>query len=521
MFSPLFKRIAPYIFLVTLGFLLYYAALSFSFSYLDDNHLIINNHEILKDGGLLNIFTSDVFFSPEGSSFYYRPLLNISFLLDSYLGGIEPFFYHYSNLVLHLIAACLVFSFLKKFLLSKGTAFFLSLIFLVHPALTQAVAWIPGRNDSLLTVLAMSSFILFTRFLETDKIIYWWLHLSFFILALFTKETAVFMPLVFLAYYLIEGHSFSKENISNNMVIALVTWSSSIFIWGLLRNLSLSGESSLRSIISSELNNLPALMIYIGKTILPFDLGVYPTLKDSSYWMGFFSLILIGMAFLKTDRINWRRVGFGFFWFLVFLLPSFIRPNDNTGDFLEHRLYLSIIGLLILVSEIFPIKYIDWKQRGEKIAAFLAVALFCSLTFWHSFHFSDSLSFWKDAVKTSPRSAFVNNNLGSMYYLEGNLKEAQKYYLQALSINPDEKLVHNNLGLIAANYGRSDVAEAEYKKEISLNPYYDNVWVNLGLLYLKDKRKEEAIASFRAALNINPYNVQAYDNLLILSSKVE
>ena len=75
----------PYFILVVLGFVLYSQILSFDLTYLDDNTLIIDNWEIISN--LRNIplaFSSDAFFS--GTNFYYRPLLNVSFMLDALWG---------------------------------------------------------------------------------------------------------------------------------------------------------------------------------------------------------------------------------------------------------------------------------------------------------------------------------------------------------------------------------------------------------------------------------------------------
>ena len=222
--SSNFKKIWPYLILIFLGFLLYYQTLSFSYSYLDDNNLILDNQKILTESGIFKIFTSDVFFYGSNSGFYYRPLLNVSFLLDSLVLGVNPFFFHFTNVILHLIAACLVFFIFKKYFFSKGTAYFLALIFLVHPVLSQAVAWIPGRNDSLLTIFILASFYFFANFLRNDRIAYLWGHIIFFALAIFVKETAVFLPIVCLIYYFLSDYKFSKRNSRDNFLIMFALW---------------------------------------------------------------------------------------------------------------------------------------------------------------------------------------------------------------------------------------------------------------------------------------------------------
>jgi tetratricopeptide (TPR) repeat protein len=519
-FSPLFSKILPYLIIIVFGFLLYYQTLSFSFTYLDDNKLILDNQINLNESSLLKIFTSDVFLAGADNSFYYRPLLNLSFLLDLKLGSTLPFFFHFTNLFLHLIATCLVFFIFKKYFFSKNTAFFLSAIFLTHPVLVQAVAWIPGRNDSLLTIFILSSFVLFLDFLRTDKIKYFWWHLIFFLLALFTKETAIFLPLLLVAYYFLFDYKFIDDKKDNFLIIG-VSWFSAAFIWFLFKKVAILTHSSLTDLLLSGWHNALGLFVYLGKIIIPFNLSVYPTINQSTFWFSLITILIIIVAVYYTIRFNYKNIAFGLLWFFVFLLPSFLSPNPETVfSFFEHRLYLPIFGLLICAAELYPLKDLNWTKKNISIAS-LVIIFFSLLTMWHTSDFSDRLSFWKAAVSSSPNSAFAKNNLGAMYHLDGDLDAARHYYLEALRLDGSQRLVHNNLGLIAVNQKRYTEAESEYSKELAINPYYDNAWLNLGILYVKMGKLKEAKNSFQNAYQINPNNGQAYNNLLILNSKVE
>ncbi len=512
--SNLFKNFLPYIILVVFGFLLYYQTLFFSFVYLDDNQVIINNQQILTESGVFKIFTSDVFFSGAETGAYYRPLLNISFLIDSLIGGTDPFIFHFTNLILHLIAACLVFFVFKKYFFSKATSYFLAFLFLVHPALSQTIAWIPARNDLLLTIFVLASFALFLSFLKTNKISYLWGHLVFFGLALFVKETAIFLPLICLAFYYLFDYKFSKEDRANNFLVTFVLWFSTIFIWYLFRKIALPENISLISSFPIIWQNLFSVLVYFGKIIFPFNLGVYPTIKDSTYYLAGLAIITSGLAIYFTKRINWRHFSFGLFWFFIFLIPTIL--NSDTG--LEHRLYLSIIGIFICLAEIFPLVILDWKNKKNITIASLIIIIFSLVTFFHAKYFSDRLSFWMEAAKNSPNSAFVHNNLGSMYYLDANFDKAKEQYEEALKLDPDQRLVHNNLGLIAVNSKDFVKAESEYKQELAINPYYDNAFTNLGSLYFNLKRFPEAKKAFGEAYRLNPNNYDAYRGLLILGA---
>jgi len=175
------KSWRPYFIIFLVGFLLYGQTLFFSYTYYDDNELTLERTAFLQDfRNIPQIFSTDVFLSAAGDKFYYRPLLNLSFMADAHLGGEVPFFYHFSNILIHIIAVFLLFYFLKKIIKKDSLAFFFSLIFLVHPVLTQAVAWIPGRNDSLLAVFVLAAFITFLNFLENPRLRSYLLYLLFF-----------------------------------------------------------------------------------------------------------------------------------------------------------------------------------------------------------------------------------------------------------------------------------------------------------------------------------------------------
>lgn len=164
------KNKSPYFWIIGLGLLTYIWTTFFGFSFLDDQALILENLGFLRN--LANIplaFTTEVFHALHSSAAYYRPVLTLSFMIDSIFSGASPFFYHLSNVVIHLVASCVLFIFLQKIKIKRDLAFPFSLIFVVHPVLTQAVSWIPGRNDSLLALFSLASFAFILNYLESQN----------------------------------------------------------------------------------------------------------------------------------------------------------------------------------------------------------------------------------------------------------------------------------------------------------------------------------------------------------------
>ncbi len=509
----------PYFIIFTLGFLLYGQTLFFDFTYLDDNALILDNAPILQEQGISGIFLNDAFFS--NSNIYYRPLLNLTIWLDMKIGAINPFIFHFSNILIHLIVASLIFAIFRKMKYQPLLSFFLAVLFLVHPALTQAVAWIPGRNDSLLALFILSSFLFLLNFYDKKKLKYYLFHLGLFLLALFTKETAIFAPIVFFSYLLF----IKKEKVfSTDNWLLYLGWATSIFIYFLVRRLALDSGPSLQitEILISFKDNLSAFLIASGKILFPINLKVLPIITDSTLWYGWLTVIIIILSFVFSKKRNWRYFLFGLIWFLAFLVPTLFLHNPQWGvDFhLEHRIYLPLVGFLFLLTEFFNFKEINWDKKRVKVIASLLIIILAVLTIYHSRNFKDRLIFWETASEDSPHSPLAQRNLGVMYYFADDLISAEKYYRRALALNEKEPMVHNNLGVIYMKQGSYGSAEKEFKKELAINPEYDKALFNLGDLYDRQQRLTEARQLWEEALRINPAYYEAQERLLILENQL-
>jgi hypothetical protein len=503
------KRWIPFAIIVALGLVLYFQDFFFNFSYLDDNNLILDNQYFLANlANFLKSFLTDVFLIFNHSAFYYRPLLTISLMFDFQLGGTFPFMYHFTNVVLHILSACLVFTFLKKLDYKKELSFLFSIIFLVHPVLTQTVAWIPGRNDSLLAVFVLSTCIFFIKYLQEEKRSNLVWSLIFFTLALFTKESGIcLLPVLFFYLFFIYRKKSKETKLTLNK-FNFFFWSIWVVsFWAILRYVTLKDSASLAlsEVLKSLYFNFPAVIQFVGKIFFPFNLSVLPIMQDTTFIYGLVSIILLTTMLLLTKTKRWNFILFGFVWFFAFLLPSFIRPNSAlVADFIEHRVYVPIIGIFIILLETNFVKNINLKKKSTIIAVSSLILFFSIITFVHSRNFTNKLSFWQNAVQNSPHYPLAHRNLGAIEYLDGNIDEAEKEYKIALELNPNEPMAHSNLGLVYAQQNKLAEAEEEYKKEIEINPNYDNVYYNLGLLYWNEKRYDEAISNWKKTLEINP-----------------
>ena len=503
-------RYNPYLFLCAVGVLLYARTFAFDFSYLDDHILILNNIPFLSDlGNMVQAFTQDVFFMTNGTTAYFRPLLTISFMPEAMLGKALPFFYHLTNVGIHLVAVCLLYAVGIKLKYSKRVSLLLALILLVHPALTQAVAWIPGRNDSLLAVFVLASFLHVLDFVDegTRKSIAW--SVSFFALALFTKETAIVVPVLFVGYLWI------RRRLSRTALLEFGSgWLIVVLAWLALRIPAMTNplSSSFYDMIVSFLTNVTGTLQLLGKAFFPFNLSVLPVLQDTTFVCGYIAaavvvlLTLLQLKNTQASRHAYVMMLFGFAWFLLFLWPPFVLPDPSgTTYFIEHRLYLPLIGLLIFLAETRLVRVLD-EAAGEWLLPpwLFIVLVFFSSTFVHEGVFANRLVFWQNAAANSPHSPLAQKNLGAMYYLDQKYSLAEEYSRRALALNLKEPMAHNNLGLAYAALGRVKEAEQEYLQELIINPYYDNAHYNLGLLYYQAGNFEAAQRQWEETLAIQP-----------------
>ncbi len=519
----------PFFWIALTIFLVYSATLLSTIVYLDDNVLITEQYQFNQN--LLNIsqaFNEDIFRTPQGGGTFYRPMERLSFMLDAQFGEESLIFVsHLSNILLHILAMILLYLFLLKINIKKETAFLFTLIFSIHPLTAQTVALLVGRNDSLLAISVFPALIFFVDFLKKQKYRYLIWHFIFFTIALFTKETAIVIPVI-CSIYLLIFIDFRKIIINYKIYLKLIFgWILITGLWFLIRLSVLNhfiGNAEY-NIFLSIYKNLPSLLPAVGKIFLPFDLSVFPVMKNMTLTYGVISLILLAIWFIFSERKNLKLIIFGFSWFFIFIFLTLVKPIDTVPEFSENRLYLPMFGFIFVILGLGMIKLpIIFKEKinyeaNKKIfilfISLLLVLILSSITIHRNQYYKDKLSFWKNATETSPSFAFNHNNLGAMQYLNGDMDNAEKEFKMALELNPKEKMAHNNLGLIYAGKNKLKEAEEEYKKELEINSNYDNAYYNLGLLYFKEGKYQDAEKNWQTTLIINPNYTDAIKSLVM------
>ena len=507
------NKVIAIMFLVALSLSVYGRVLSFDYVGLDDTWLITENQAFLEDASNIpQAFHQDVFKTPyrKSSRAYYRPLLILSFMLDAHIGQADPTVYHLTNIILHILSCVLILWFFRMLDMRSETAFVLTVAFAVHPILSQAIAWIPGRNDVILALFVLAGMICLLKYLQGFKWPYLGWHLFFFLAALFTKESAVFFPLISLAYSILIAR---QKPLSRVHLIQITGYSVIILCWALLRDSALSeqpaGLMTATDLWHNFTYNLPLLIQYIAKIFVPYRLSTLSDAQDTNYFLGIAILALLCLGMFLSQNKNWNRVAFGLLWFLVFLLPSFVTPRV-TG--MEHRVYLPLVGLLITCSEFSLIKKISF-QKPTSVAAMAVIVCLIAVNVRHTGAFRNLLSFWKSAAENTTHSALAFLNYGAALYENGDDEAAIDSYKRGIEIDSEQPWIHNNLGLVYLKEKMYPQAEAEFFAELKYHPDYSDVFYNLGLLYKSMGLMTKATQMWQRALLLNPNHQEARDEL--------
>src|SRR6185437_8626763 len=128
-FVPLTTKKAI-IWIIIIGLIVYFNSLLNGFVW-EDQTLIINN----INGHSFNIFDLK---NTANQGLQFRPFTALIIAILYSIFNNTAFFYHLTQLVLHVGTTILLFFLFKKFF-TKTLSFFLSLLFLIHPINTDSV----------------------------------------------------------------------------------------------------------------------------------------------------------------------------------------------------------------------------------------------------------------------------------------------------------------------------------------------------------------------------------------------
>jgi tetratricopeptide (TPR) repeat protein len=493
---------------------IYYPVLTFKSIDLDDKNLI----GAFETGhyGLAEAFSCNAFMLHKATDFY-RPLQSVTFIADAAIAGGSTVPYHLTNVILHCLTVCCLLQLLLLFGFNRRLSVAASLVFAASPLFAQAVAWVPARGDLLLGLFGIISLASLLKFRNSGH----GGHLAFHGVALFlatlSKESALLLPILFAAYLVLADHKqiFRRRN------YALVPiWVFACCSYLVLRHFAMNGLPGERTFgLLPLIGNLRTLPETLTGFLIPYNIPVLPSFTFRSTLAG--SIAAAGIAAMLgiQGKLAKPAVIFGTLWFVVLSIPGMmytVNTADHFYDYLLHRSYLPMVGIIIVLAEMVPAA---WFGAGSKRyfippAVVLTIAL-AFLARHQADYFADKLSFYQEAVRHNYGLGNSNafNGLGAASMEAGRMDEAIGWYLQALKIKETNEIVHFNLANALMKAGRPGEAVVHYQRATVLNPHYLQAYNNLGSAFIQINRPDLAAGAFRQALDIDPSSMDLLNNL--------
>jgi len=531
-----FKSIIIFGIFLIVCFLIYGNSLKNDFVF-DDRTLVVEN-SLIKDVGnipqILGIFYGKL---------YYRPIRNLSYLIDYSFSALNPVGYHASNILYHSIVVFLVYL-ISMFLVGNfKIAIIAAILFAVHPVHTDAVTYISGRRDILSTLFFFLGFYYFLKLRAVFRIKYVVLIVISYFLAILSKEMAITLPLVMFLYdyyirfksdkALISGFSFIREVIKSigyvlnryKYFYIPLTLSSLyiiyhyVFVIGISHKLNWYGGSAISNFatVGKIWGYYIKLLFFPLRLNADYSYNAFPVAKsylEGSVVLSIFVIIFIfWFSLFLLNRNKYKIYAFCILFYFLTLLPvSHIIPHHEL--LAEHYLYLPSFGFCLLLGLILGK---DFKTKLFKNAALgiliILIMGYSTRTVIRNRDWRNEEVFWQKVTQTTPECVRAHDSLGVVYKRKGLYVKALSEYKKALEIDPRYSKVHYNLGSLYEEQGMIQKAIDEYNKAIKLNPDDFQSHNNLSGIYLRQGLYGKAINESKNALSIKPDSAKLHNNL--------
>jgi len=562
--KDILSLICKYILIAILIVAAYFPTFSGEFIY-DDNDLIKNNPFIRESHSIETYFSQEDGIADkrdlgEYHSGYYRPLINMTYRLDYKIWGMNASGFRITNLILHILCCFVILNF-YSLLMDRQIAFWITIIFALHPVNTESVSFIVSRNNIIVTLFVVSSFLFYIIGWERKNYLIYIVSLFLFAGAVFSKEFGLMViPLIFLYQRIFakKRYRLSKEIISYIPFIMIT------LLYFLLRKEvtdSLLTPSNIES-IWSRIYFAPYIIFYNMKLIfIPYKLHIfyldYPA--NIFIWHSTISFLLFLLAcFTLWKIITNRLLIFSIIAFLICIFPALnIIPHSSISLIAMRWLYLPMCFLLIGVGILIQ-KAIIARRNLALSMLIVVVAYFGIYTYilngglWH-----DNDTLIKQEVLGFDNYLFASD-MAEIYFNDKEYQEAERYFkiaigkfpYQAFSyINlsallteterPNEAIIllnkakalvmthhekgewYNNMGAALFKVGDNEEGLKYFKKAVIYAPNEPIFWANLGGAYGMTGDYQNSVVALKTGFEISPESVQLSANLAMTYINME
>ena len=456
-----------------------------------------------------HFFDAGVPFKMNPKMGFYRPIVGISYVLNSKLGK-TPFSFRIVNLFIHFFNALMLYVLIKRFGVNKIYSFLISLLFAVHPVATGSVVYISGRTDLLKTFFGLLSILSYMdrKYLST---------FIFVIFSILSKEDGIMFPFVFVLLDL-----YRKDISKKSFIFPIIS-----FLYLLFRKYVLHFiTADINTNISYLGTVFKSFFIYLRIYLFPYDIHFekfYPLLKsnaESLFWI-FVFVIFYGFLFVfsaqKRKPVFFLLIATFLFIPVANFFPIYPEYAKRYIFLADHFLYLPGVFIILYIISFISEKY----KRVAILVMMIYIAVFSLISYSEIKNWKDPETFYNVIIKKSHFPLRAYNNLAAIYARDGddrclyyldkmkkimnknyiyyyilqanwyyfrkhNIKKAIEVFEDALRNNVRAPLILVSLGDLYYEYGDYEKSAFYYEKWIKIlklnNP---NLFYKLAKIYKK------------------------------------
>ena len=404
--------------------LAYFNAIPGEFVY-DDDSQIVSNDYIQESRYTWTALTSDVWAykgeRAEAWSNYWRPVFMLWLIANHRLFGLEPAGWHVTNILLHLLVLVLAWKLLIRIRIPPTVSAGILWIFAVHPVHVEAVTWISGSPDLLLSIFLLGSLVTFLQSRESSstatRVSSWPLYAC----GTFCKEVGVVFPgLIFVAEWAQDdgpAEPWTRRFLRSLRAAAPYLALALAFL--VMRQAVLgtfARQHSWTPSLAGRLLSVPTVLVfYVKQALFPYPIGpAYPlralepeSLSATNFIVPF--LLTLGLA--VGGALLWRRAATYKIGIALFVLP--LAPTMNIAAFLPEQivhdryLYLPLLGLLLVavggLGELADRFLPRIADRAIYAGSFLVAIVLCGVTIDYNRAWHDDIALWERGVQVDPQ----------------------------------------------------------------------------------------------------------------------
>jgi len=490
--------------IILAGWWVYFPALHGGWLW-DDNTDITENPVLRDPAGIWKIW-----FAPTSLDFY--PLKASVQWIQWRLWGLDPFGYHVTNVVLHLICALLLWRVLSK--LGVRLAWLGGLLFVIHPMAVESVAWIVELKNVMSLAFLLGALLAYIDYDESKSTRSYGWAAALFLAAMLSKTSVVMFPFVLLLYCWWKRGRISRRDLKSSAPFFAISLGLGIVTLWLQQHRAIGAAVIPLGSIASRLAAAGlAAAYYLWKCVLPLNLVpipprwnvIPPSLLQFLPWI-FFAALAAGLWSKRAGPARHALFALGFFLLslapiLGFVTVSFMRI---TGV-MDHLAYVALAGVVGLAAagvgaalhRVAPVR------RGWAIGAVAGIcALLAAASHSYARVFSDNEGFWAYTLEHNPEAWVAEYNLGLALIEANRVPDAIGHFERALRLHPDYPEAENNLADALCETGRLAEAIPHFEAALRLGPDDPVVRYNFGLALRRLGRPAEAREQWAAAARL-------------------